>query len=326
MYRRQFLLAAAAAFTTIAAAGPTLAQQRLDLRFATSAAGGTGYMYAVAVATVVGERKPNIKITPFPTAGVVENDRLLRRDEADLILHTGGFAYDSFNGKGRFKEPYAEMRALFPIYASMLQIVVPKDSPVRSLSDLKGRRVGLAEPGSSANVYMRSIMRIEGVVDGDYQARPNSLTQQASGLVDGNLDSLSIIMGSDAPALKDLAVTRDVRWISIRQEALKKLQAENPPGSVVPAEIAPNTFKGQTEMVKTFGVPIWVMASAKLDGSAVEAIVSTFFQNLGAAQKIHPVVKETTKSFLEGATPPVPWHPAAKRALEAQGFKVQEAG
>ncbi|MGK7664321.1 MULTISPECIES: hypothetical protein [unclassified Marinovum] len=81
------------------------AQDRTELGFATSASGGTGYMYAVSVATVVNEDSEDLKITPFPSAGVVENDRLLRGDEAQLILHTGGKRMTPIGARGGIPRP-----------------------------------------------------------------------------------------------------------------------------------------------------------------------------------------------------------------------------
>lgn len=305
--------------------GPAAAQDRQDLGFATSSSGGTGYMYAVAVATVVNERAPGLKITAFPSAGVIENDRLLRNGEAQLILHTGGQAYSSYIGEGKYPGAFKELRALWPIYASLVQIVVPADSATKRPGDLAGKRVGLGDPGSSANKHVRQVLEIEGLPDGKFRAQPNSLPEQVGALKDGKLDALSIIMGASAPALMDLATSRDVRWLSLSDETVAKLEAMNPPGAIVPVTIPANAYKGQAEPVRTVGLPIWVMTDSKLSDAAAEQIVGTFFDNLDAAAKVHPVINETTKDFVQGAKPPVPWHPAAKNALEARGYALKAA-
>lgn len=314
------------AAVSVAFAGSTAvtqAQDRVDLGFGTSASGGTGYMYAVSVATVVGDNHSDIKITPFPTAGVIENDRLLRNDEAQLILHTGGEAYKSARGEGNYPSAFEDLRAVWPIYASLVQIVVPADSDAQNPGDLAGKRVGLGAPGSSANRYVRQVLEAEGVTDSDFDARPNSLTEQVAGIRDGNLDVLSIVMGSSAPALQDLASSRNVRWISLSGETIAAVQDMNPPGAVVPVTIPSGSYRGQDEPIQTFGVPIWIMAKASLPDEVVERITSTFFDNIDAAIEVHPVVRGTTNDFVEAATPPVPWHGGARKALESQGFSLQ---
>ncbi|MCC5988552.1 MAG: TAXI family TRAP transporter solute-binding subunit [Pararhodobacter sp.] len=299
-----------------------VAQDRLDLGFATSASGGTGYMYAVAVATVVNDANPDIRITAFPTAGVIENDRLLRQGEAQLILHTGGQAYDSFAGEGSYDGPFTELRALWPIYASLVQMAVPTESDVHRPADLQGMRVGLGEPGSSANRHVRQVLEAEGVGDGDYQARPNSLNEQVAGIRDGNLDALTIIMGASAPALQDLATSRDVRFLSLSEETISEVQGMNPPGSVVPVTIPMGAYRGQEAPINTFGLPIWVMALESTPDDVVERIVGTFFDNIPAAAEVHPVVNETTPEFVAGAMPPVPWHEGALRALRDRDIDI----
>lgn len=296
------------------------AQDLQELGFATSSSGGTGYMYAVAVATVVNENSTDIKITPFPSAGVIENDRLLRNDEAQIIIHTGGQAYSSYRGEGKYPSAFEDLRAVMPMYASLLQFIVPKDSDVKSPGDLAGKAVGLGAPGSSANTYARQVLTAEGVNDGDYDARPNSLTEQVAGLRDGNMDSLSIIMGAGAPALQDLATSRDVRWLSLSSETQKTVIANNPPGALAPVTIPTGTYPGQSSNVDTFGVPLWMMVRADMPDETVAEIVAQFLGNLDRALEVHPVVGGTTKDFVANAVPPTPWHPAAQAALKEAGY------
>lgn len=308
--------------TVAALGGAALAQDRQELGFATSASGGTGYMYAVALATVVNEDSGDLKITPFPSAGVIENDRLLRNDEAQLILHTGGQAYSSYRGEGKYPAAFGELRAVMPIYASLVQMIVPEEAPVKTPGDLAGKRVGLGEPGSSANTYVRQVLKAEGVNDGDYDGRPNSLTEQVAGLRDGNLDALTTVMGGGAPALQDLATSRDVRWLSVSPETLKAVIGMNPTGAVVPVTIPAETYPRQSNDAQTFGVPIWIMARADLSDAAVSQIITRFLTNLDRAREVHPVVNGTTKDFVANATPPVPWHPAAVAALAEVGYST----
>ncbi|MEZ5676268.1 TRAP transporter solute receptor, TAXI family [Thalassovita litoralis] len=308
--------------TVAALGGAALAQDRTELGFATSSSGGTGYMYAVAVATVVNEDSPDLKITPFPSAGVVENDRLLRGDEAQLILHTGGQAYSSYRGEGKYPSAFTDLRAIMPIYASLVQMIVPKELESKTPGELKGKRVGLGEPGSSANTYVRQVLKAEGVNDGDYDARPNSLTEQVAGVRDGNLDALTTVMGSGAPALQDLATSRNVRWLSVSPETLTAVMGMNPPGAVVPVTIPAGTYAQQDDNVQTFGVPIWIMARADLPDAAVTQIITRFLGNMDRAREVHPIVNGTTKDFVAGATPPVQWHPAAAAALSEMGYST----
>lgn len=308
-------MAAGAALATAA-----VAQSRQDLGFATSASGGTGYMYAVAMATVVNDASDNLKITPFPTAGVVENDRLLRTDEAQIILHTGGEAYNSFRGEGRYPSAFEDLRAVLPLYASIVQMMVPAGSGVNSPADLAGRRVGLGEPGSSANTYVRQVLAAEGVNDGGYDPRPNSLTEMVAGVRDGNLDALTTVMGAGAPALLDLATSRPVRVLSLSDQTLQAVMAQNPTGAVVPVTIDAGTYPGQDTDARTFGVPIWIMVRADMPEADVTQMLDLFLANLDRAREVHPVVEGTTHAFVAGATPPVPWHPGATAALTAAGY------
>jgi uncharacterized protein len=292
-----------------------------DLSMATSTSGGTGYMYGVALSTMVNNHLEGVKLTPMPSAGVIENDRLLREGNTDIILHTGENASLSYKGEGPFDSPY-ELRAMWPIYASFVNIVVPQDSPIKTIKDLKGKRVGMGAPGSSAAITMTKLMEINGLSEGDYTPMPLNLDEQVSALKDGTIDAITIIIGFNTPSFVDLTNSRDVRWISVDDESLKKLIDESPAGAYVPMTLPSGSYKNQNEDVKTVGAPIWIATNEDFDEKLTKDIIKVFFENFEEAEKIHPIVSQTNKELIEGSIPPVPWHPGAVNAFEELGYKL----
>jgi uncharacterized protein len=292
-----------------------------DFSMATSSSGGTGYMYGVAVSTIVNNHLEGVKLTPVPSAGVIENDRLLREGSTDLIIHTGENASLSYKGEGPFDSSY-ELRAMWPMYASFINIVVPESSSIKSIKDLKGKRIGMGAPGSSANVTMTKLMEINGLTEGDYTPMPLGLDEQVSALKDGTIDAITIIIGFNTPSFVDLTNSRDVRWISVDDKSVEKLIQDSPVGAYVPLTMPSGSYKNQNEDIKTVGVPLWIVTNEDFDEKLTEDIVKVFFENFEEAKKIHAVVNDTNKELIEGSIPPVPWHPGAIKAFEALGYNL----
>lgn len=303
------------------------AGQKQDLAIATSSTGGTGFMYGTAIAKIINEHIPGLSARSIATAGVVENDRLIRAGEADIGIALPMTAYESYVGKGDFAKifsqvgPYKDIRAMWWMYGTLLQAIVPADSKIKSFADLKGKRVGLGMPGSTAYIGAVGILEAYGVKLDQITSRQMSVDEMASSLKDGTVDAVITIMGVDTPAFKDLANVRQVRWLPVGKEQFEKFASKWPPGFFVYGKIPAGSYKGQNEDVPTVVIPLLLFTTTKLDTETVYKITKAFWENLDEAYQVHPVVKESNLEFSFSASPPIPWHPGTVKYLEEKGIK-----
>src|SRR3712207_8531687 len=72
-----------------------------------------------------------------------------------------GVALQAWEGRGDWTQgrPYRAMRAMFPMYDTPFHFVVPPDSPIRSLADMAGKRVGVGPRGGTAGTYIPDFFR-----------------------------------------------------------------------------------------------------------------------------------------------------------------------
>ena len=58
--------------------------------------------------------------------------------------------YHSYNGTSKFKDqgPFKGLRAIFSVQAEPVTIVARRDSGIRHINDLKGKRMNIGNPGS----------------------------------------------------------------------------------------------------------------------------------------------------------------------------------
>ena len=97
-YRRILVSAVSVVLLAVSAAAQT------QLRFATSLSSSTGHVYGAGIATIVNKYSDKVKINAFASSGVVENDRLLRAGNAQIVMHGSGQLIASYNGTDAFKD------------------------------------------------------------------------------------------------------------------------------------------------------------------------------------------------------------------------------
>src|SRR3712207_9304089 len=92
-----------------------------------------------------------VPVAARATEGPNQNIVLIEAGEAQLGFVTMGVALQAWEGRGDWTQgrPYRAMRAMFPMYDTPFHFVVPPDSPIRSLADMAGKRVGVGPRGRS---------------------------------------------------------------------------------------------------------------------------------------------------------------------------------
>ncbi|HJE29740.1 MAG TPA: TAXI family TRAP transporter solute-binding subunit, partial [Pseudomonas nitrititolerans] len=158
--KRFGLLAAAAAFTasTAAVAAPT---------FINILTGGTsGVYYPIGVALSQQYNKiDGAKTSVQATKASVENLNLLQAGRGELAFSLGDSVDDAWNGveDAGFKAPLKRLRAIAATYPNYIHIVASKESGIKTLEDLKGKRISVGAPKSGTELNARAIFKAAGL-------------------------------------------------------------------------------------------------------------------------------------------------------------------
>ena len=132
-----------------------------DIIWATASLGGTVQMVGTAIATVVNKYEPDLKITIQATGGSVENVRLFRDNEADIIHTTE--AVNGYRGTGTFagEEGVTKLQTLIKLYGNETVALVMDKSPLTDTYQLEGKKVCIGPTGSGisqqATAYLKAI-------------------------------------------------------------------------------------------------------------------------------------------------------------------------
>lgn len=287
------------------------------LTIGTAASGGAYYPIGIAMADII-TNKLKIQATAQITGGAIENNSLIQNKGVDIAISQGVMSYNAVNGLPPYKQKLTDVAGLFNgLSKGVFQLVVNKSSPIKSIRDLKGKKVALGPAGGGAITTFLEVFTSYGFTEKDFQPVYLSYEQAGDSLVDGNLDAILVQAAIPTPAItQQIASNKPVRFIEIDEEMMKKLLAKY--SYYAKITIPKEMYKTDTP-VNTFYISNMVVVSKALSADLVYQITKAFFENIDTIRNSHPSVKGLTiESAVEGL--PVPLHPGAERYFKEKGL------
>lgn len=310
--KRLGLLAAAAAFTasTAAVAAPT---------FINILTGGTsGVYYPIGVALSQQYNKiDGVKTSVQATKASVENLNLLQAGRGELAFSLGDSVADAWNGveDAGFKAPLKRLRAIAGTYNNYIQIVASEESGIKTLEDLKGKRISVGAPKSGTELNARAIFKAAGL---DYKdmGRVEFLpyAESVELIKNRQLDATLQSSGLGMAAIRDLASTMPVTFVEIPAAVVEKIESD----AYLPGVIPAGTYDGQDADVPTVAITNILVSHEKVSDEVAYQMTKLMFDNLSSLGNAHSAAKDIK---LENATKnlPIPLHPGAERFYKEAG-------
>jgi TRAP transporter TAXI family solute receptor len=281
--------------------------------FASGPEGGEYHPIADAMVARVGKLDETLKVRNAETAGSVENARLIGRKEADYALIQSNVAALAAAGEGPFAQGGAvtSLRALGSLFPEPVHLVVPAASAIRTVADLRGKRVAIGPADSGTRADALAVLAAHGLSVKDLrEARDEGLEAAASRLRAGQLDAFFATVGAPTRAIQRLATRFPIRLVSLDPAAIERLVTEH--AGLVRLLVPANTYPGQREDVTTAAAAALLVTHADVPESEAGVVLKLVFENpeylaSGSAQG----AKISKRNGLRGIT--IPMHPAASR-------------
>lgn len=251
-----------------------IAQDITFFRIGTGGTAGTyfpiGGLIANAISNPPGSRAcadggscgvPGVVATAVASNGSVANVNAINSGAMQSGFTQSDVAFWAYNGSGIYEgRPKVDtLRAIANLYPESFHLVVRKGAGVKSIKDLKGKRMSLDEPGSGTLVDARLILAAYGMTEKDVKAEYLKPQQSADKLKDGALDAFFSVSGWPQGAIAELAATTGIDLVPIdgpEAEGLVKQYA-----FFALDEIPDGAYKGVAG-VKTVSVnAIWATSS-----------------------------------------------------------------
>ena len=311
---KRFVIAAVAA---LALAGAAQAQQ--FFRIGTGGTAGTYYPVGGMIANAVSQ-PGKLVVTAQASNGSLANVTGIAGGAVESGFSQADVASWAYTGKGAFdgKQPITSIRLIANLFPESVHIVTRKGSGIKTVADLRGKRVALDEPGSGTLINARTILAAYGIKESDIKPEYIKPNQAGDKLKDGALDAFFFTGGSPAGAIAELASSgAGIELVAIdgpQADAIRKTD-----GFFAPDLIADGTYKG-VGAVRTLAVGAQWVTSDKADANAVYEITKALFSDAGqkAMAAGHAKGKFITKeNAVNGAG--IPFHPGAERFYKEVG-------
>ena len=308
--------ALATALTT-ALTGTAHAQQ--FFRIGTGGTAGTYYPIGGMIANAVSV-PGKIVATAQASNGSLANVNAVAGGSMESGFSQSDVATWAQKGTGIFegKPHIPDLRLIANLYPETVHVVVKKGSGIKSIADLKGKRVGMDEPGSGTLVNARLILAAYGVKETDIKPEYIKPNQSGDKMKDGALDAFFFVGGAPAGAISELASSgAGIELLPIDGPQAEGLRMASPffANDTVPV----STYK-DVAGVPTLSVGAQWVTSAKADTETVYQITKALYSD--ATQKTlaagHAKGKLITlQNAVKGAG--IPFHPGAERFYREAG-------
>ncbi len=294
--------------------------------FVTIGTGGiTGVYYPTggAIARIVNKKRKvyGIRCTVESTGGSVFNVNAVMAGDLEFGVVQSDRQFQAISGLAEWKDkgPQKDLRAVFTLHEEPVFLVAADDAGIKTLNDLKGKRVNIGNPGSGQRQNSIDALTSAGIdYNKDLKAEGVKAAEAPGLLQDGRIDAFFYTVGQPSVAIKEAtAGRRKVHFVPIA--TVDKLLKMYP--QYMKMKVLLKYYPGATNSsdVQTFGVKATFVTSAKVPDRVVYAITREVFDNLEAFKKLHPAYEGLTKEImLQGMTAPI--HPGAMKYYQESGL------
>ncbi len=301
------------------------AQVKTRLSIATGGTGGVYYPLGGGMAALISKNIPHTEATAEVTTASVDNVKLLHGNRIGMALSLPDTAWDGYTGQIRGFKEKANIRTLMALYSNFMHIVAADGSGIKSIADLKGKRVSTGSPGSGTEVKGLRVLEAYGITPKDFKSQDRlGAAESAGALKDRKIDAFIWDGGLPTAAVLDVAATPGIKINIIPHgDAVPKMVAKYGP-LYFASNIPKGVYKGVDEDTPVAAATNLLIVNEKLDEILAYQITKLFLEHTADLVAVHKAATEISlKNAVVGS--PIPFHPGALRYYKEKGIRVPTA-
>jgi uncharacterized protein len=273
----------------------------------------TMYPLGMALSSIYGKAIKDVSFTVQVTQGSVENLRLLEAGDGELALTIADSLANAVSSKEAGSDRLRGVAALYPSY---VHLVASKVSGIKTVADLKGKRVSLGPEGSGTAVPAAVILKAAGLTLGDLAKVDHSLIAEAARMVErGELDANFVASGLGFELVRHQLASGRTTLVPIPPELVAKIGNPVYIAGTIPA----GSYDGQPAAVPTAAIMNLLVTREAVSDDLVYRMTKLLFDHLDLLAQTHPAGKE-----IDAAKAPfgvlIPLHPGAERYYREIGL------
>ena len=287
----------------------------------TGAITGVYYPLGGAICRIVnaGRRDHGYRCMVESTGGSVSNINAVMSGDLDFGFAQSDAQYTALKGLGPYKDkPQPKLRALFSVYPELFTVVARRDANIRSVADLKSKRVNIGDPGSATRATAELVLNAYGIRPQELKlAGEIEFAELASALCGNRIDAFAVIVGHPNAIVQQAANSCASNIVAVAGPAIDQMIKDHP--FLGEASVPGGMYKGIDQAQATFGVLATVVVSADLPEPTAYLVTKAVLDKFDEFKLLHPALANITKALmLIGNT--VPFHPGAIRYFRERGL------
>jgi TRAP transporter TAXI family solute receptor len=311
------------------ASSEAMAQSEVKfIKIATASQGGLWYLAGGALAAEIKKAIPGIE-TSSTTGGSVANATSVNKGtEIQLGFNNAAIQSLAFEGKPPFKAPHPDLRMIGTLDPMFWHMLVPRSSSIRTIYDLKDKRINLGRVGSLDRHIAVTVLRHYGITADSIKANGGavhalSFNDSVDMARDGHLDGVFGV-GGIMPFLIDMDTNPGARWLPISGKERDAILSDPEMKGFGPGVLKKGMFDGITEDLPTIQVKSTITVNKNLPDDLVYRLTKVIFESgfqkdVFAAGEAKGLPKSCNPADVKGAAS-IPLHPGAVKYFKEKGI------
>lgn len=288
------------------------------LSLGTGNPGGTYYFLGAGFASIFNRHVPGIRVIAESTAAAEENFNLVLRKKMDLAITS----CNPVKSAADKNTDFSNIRLIAMGHTSDQHWFLRKDSPIKSISDFRGRKVTVGQPGSGTLIMARWVLEACGLTFNDIKPAYLSFSESVTGIKDNTVEVGLIAAGYPVASLLDLSRQVPMRLLPYTQAELEAVITKIP--YLVKIVIPAGTYTGISTDTPTHGSPAFLGCRQDLSEEIVYQLMKALYEHPKEKDAIHPQARQwSPENIFRGAdfiTRYFPFHPGAVKYLQEKGL------
>jgi len=296
-----------------------IAAEKTFVAIATGGTGGTYYPLGGALAQMLSNFVEGLIVTAQSSNASRANCNLIGRGQIETAFSQANVTYWSYTGTGIYaNEPViTNLKGIASIYPETIQIFARKGSGIKTMEDLRGKKVGVGAPNSGNVCDAEIIFAFHGLTFDDIIPEYIDYNEMAQRFIDGQIDACFFTTGYPSSSIIDMESKRDIEFISLDSEKVKGLVEKYPYYGAV--TIPSGIYKSITEPVLTVATPALWICDAKLSPTLVYKMTKALWEHRDILEAVHYQGRNITlDTALDGMG--IPLHPGAELYYKEVGL------
>ena len=258
----------------------------LESKIVTIATGGASGPYNIIGTTLadIYKNEYDVNSRTQTTGSSVENLNLINQGKVEMAFVMSDALSQAINGEVSFKEKIESVSTIATLYPNVVQIITKADSGIKTVEDLKGKRVAVGDQNSGVEVNARTILNGHGITYDDIKVDYLGYAEAADGLSAGTIDAAFLTSGIPNASVMELSETLDITLVSVDPKKVEEIAKDHP--YFISFEIKPGVYSNK-ESIFTAAVPNALVVRKNLSEDDVYKLTKTFYESLDKLVNSH---------------------------------------